>query len=112
MIEMVGKRHGVPCATDGCARVVMSKKGRPTCRECWRKTVVWKNPSNQRNNQCVGFAEPLESCPPRTKQMDDKEGGAHLMSLLRGVGVLDFSPVKLYFKCAVETAELFRRYAA
>lgn len=104
--------NSIPCDVAGCQRRVMSKKGRTKCREHHRLTVVWKNASNQRNNQCVGFAEPLETHPPRAKQMDNREGGDHLMSLLRRVCDFDIAPVKRYFKCTVETAELFQRYAA
>ena len=104
-------RRGIPCEVEGCKRVVMSKRGRTKCREHHRLTVVWKNPSNQRNNQCAGFAEPLETLPPRAKQMSTADAGDHLMSLLRGVGVLDFSPVKRYIPGTQEFNDVARLYA-
>ncbi len=100
------------CSTEGCGRVVITTTGREKCRECHRLTVVWKSASNQRRNQCAGFAIPTTVIRKRVTQMSVKDAGAHVIDLLRRV--VDMSipgPVTVYSRGSDGFAELERMYS-
>lgn len=104
------KLRGIQCSVEGCERRVISIKGRDKCREHHRLSVVWKKPNQQATSQCTGFREITK---PRATQMCGTEAGSHIIALLKRCGELQVpAPVKRYFKCSVETAELYGRYAA
>lgn len=106
------KQQSIPRSTwkkCECGRNIISTTGRTKCRVCHRKTVVWANPNNQRKNQSA-YAD-FEPAPKinRFTEMSAKESESHLMSFIRMVGDIEFSPA-VSLKKAGNFADLCAQY--